>query len=85
ISIGMVVEAKISRIGVNKIKQALTNAGLPTELPDFPIDQILEKIKSDKKSERGNIQWTLIESIGKALINKSVNEKTLRKVLERDL
>ncbi len=85
ISIGMVIEAKISRIGVDKIKQALTNAGLPTQLPDFPIEQILERIKSDKKSERGDIQWTLIESIGKAVINKSVNEKTLRKALERDL
>lgn len=81
VSIGMVAEAKISGVKVNKIKQVLINAGLPVDLPDFPVEQVLEKIKSDKKSEGGEINWTLITSIGKGVINQQVNKYILKKIL----
>ena len=81
ISIGMVVEAKISGVGVSKIKKALANAGLPVDLPDFPREAVLAKIKTDKKSEKGKINWTLITGIGKAVINQPVNSQTIKKAL----
>lgn len=81
ISIGMMVEAKISGVGVNKIKQALINADLPVDLPNFPKEAILAKIKSDKKSEKGEINWTLLQSIGKAVYDQKVMESTVGKAL----
>lgn len=87
ISIGMIAEAKISKnLGLladeeySLVEQSLTKAGLPTTF-DLPIDKILEKIKSDKKNVSGVSHFTLLERIGKAVINKIVDEPTIRKVL----
>lgn len=84
ISIGMIVEAKISmllglisEVEVNHIKEALSYAGLPTNLPDISIEDLIEKINSDKKIEAGSIKWTLIENIGKGIINQEVDEKII--------
>lgn len=88
ISIGMVAECKISNLlgllsdADNKqVKQAMAQAGLPTEMPNLGTDEILEKIKSDKKNIRGETKFTLLESIGKAIINQTVDESTIRKAL----
>ncbi|MBI2334379.1 3-dehydroquinate synthase [Candidatus Daviesbacteria bacterium] len=88
ISIGMAIEAKISQLlgliskeEVNRIKKALDNAGLPLQMPDFPTEAILTKIKSDKKSEEGKINWTLVTGIGKAIINQQVDNQILKKAL----
>lgn len=87
ISMGMMAEAKISKVlgllsdeEFKTIEKSLINAGLPTNL-DLPADKILEKIKSDKKNIKGETSFTLLESIGKAIINKTVKELTLGKVL----
>ncbi|MBI4038444.1 3-dehydroquinate synthase [Candidatus Daviesbacteria bacterium] len=87
ISIGMVIEGKLSKIlgllsneECEILEQALIKAGLPTTL-DLPVDDILEKIKSDKKNVKGETKFTLLEGIGKAIINKLVDDFTIRKVL----
>ena len=84
ISIGMVVEAKISMLlglisntEVSQIIQSLNNAGLPTSLPNISVKDLIEKINSDKKIEAGSIKWTLIEEIGKGIINQEVDEKII--------
>lgn len=88
VSIGMIVEGKISKlIGILSekeyiiLEQALRQAGLPTAIPDIKTDKILVKIKADKKSEKGKINFTLLKGIGKAIINQQVNEVIIRKVL----
>ncbi|MBI4008969.1 3-dehydroquinate synthase [Candidatus Roizmanbacteria bacterium] len=87
ISIGMVVEGKISKIlgllsdeGCKILEQSLIKAGLPTAL-NLPVDDILEKIKFDKKNIKGATKFTLLQNIGKAIINKSVDESIIRKAL----
>lgn len=88
ISIGMVVEAQISNlIGLlsdedyHILEQALIRAGLPTKLPNMETQQILAKIKSDKKNEEGKINWTLLKNIGKAVYNQQVDERIIKKIL----
>lgn len=88
VSIGMVTEAKISlqmglisRVQVDEIIKALSNTGLPIDFPKFSTKQVLEKIKFDKKSEGGEVNWTLIAGIGKGVINQRVNEETVTKLL----
>lgn len=88
VSIGIALEAKISRqVGlmskaqVDEIMQALSNAGLPIDFPGFSTKQVLEKIKFDKKSEGGEVNWTLIAGIGKGVINQHVSEETVTKLL----
>ncbi len=94
ISIGMIVEGQISKLlgllsdqEYKIVEQSLNKAGLPTSL-EVPADKVLEKmnkvllrIKSDKKNIKGETKFTLLEGIGKAVINKTVDEATIRKAL----
>lgn len=88
VSIGMVIEAKISQaLGliseekVKQIKKALEIAGLPTNMPDFSFKNLMEKIKADKKSEAGEIKFTLLEEIGKGIIKQNVSEDIIKKAI----
>ncbi|MBI2597267.1 3-dehydroquinate synthase [Candidatus Daviesbacteria bacterium] len=88
VSIGMIIEGQISkRVGLlsdddyDVLEQALIRAGLPTKSPNMQTRQILEKIKSDKKNEKGKINWTLLKSIGEAVYNQQVDEGVIRKIL----
>lgn len=85
ISIGMVVEGRISKLlgllteeEYKTLEQALIRAGLPI-IMEASVDKVLEKIKSDKKNIKGETKFTLLDGIGKAVINKTIDEVTLRK------
>lgn len=94
ISIGMALEGQIattlgllSREDLEALKQALVTAGLPIEFT-MPrkdklliSDKIIIRLKSDKKNIKGKTQFTLLTAIGKAVINQSVSEATIREVL----
>lgn len=88
VSIGMVVEARISQLKdlttdavVDLIKTTLVKTDLPTDLPNFKVEDILEKIKADKKSEGSDVKWTLIKNVGEPLIDQSVDEEIIREAL----
>lgn len=88
ISIGMTAEGKISQnLGLlskddyQTLEKSLIQAGLPVKYQDISKDKIIEKIKSDKKSEKGKINWTLLRTIGDATHNQIVEESEIRKVL----
>lgn len=90
ISIGMIIEAKISQLVGNiteseyqQIKKVFVNTNLPVEYKNIDINAVLEKIKKDKKSESGQIQWTLLENIGKAIINQHVSETQIESAFKQ--
>lgn len=89
ISVGMVAAAKISqRIGflsnadVEIIQQSLQNADLPIRITGIATDTILKKIKSDKKNEKGKINLTLLQSIGKGVYNQNISEAEIIKAIK---
>lgn len=88
ISIGMLVEAKISHLinllsiaDLQRIEQVLVAAELPVSITGLKIDEVLKKIKSDKKNEKGNINFTLLNGIGNALYNQNVSEAVIVKAM----
>ncbi|MBI2314918.1 3-dehydroquinate synthase [Candidatus Daviesbacteria bacterium] len=88
IAIGMMMEGQLSKLlgllsdkDYQVLKNAFSNAGLPTTSPALSTKKILKKIQSDKKNEKGIINWTLLQTIGKAIINQPVDEKIARQVL----
>lgn len=93
VSIGMVAEAKISQLqnliseeDLEKIKKTLHATGLPTSLQDHEVakqshETILQKMQSDKKNERGQINFTLLSSIGKAIINQNVSDDIITEAI----
>lgn len=89
VSIGMTAEAKISQgLGLinnedlERIKEVLDNAGLPTSYKAEDSEKIIELISKDKKSEAGNVNWTLIEGIGDAAIDQQVGEDQIKTALQ---
>jgi 3-dehydroquinate synthase len=89
ISLGMVVESSISHLkgqlsrkDLKHIQTGLANIGLPTSLLDVNIDGILQKIKSDKKNKSGNVNFSLLQRIGKAVFDQRVPEKIIIKSLQ---
>jgi 3-dehydroquinate synthase len=92
VAIGMVAEAKLScRIGritgadVTRLANILSAAGLPIDLPSFSPSQLLAKMRADKKNADDRINFTLLTSLGEAVINQTVDEQELVDVLTTPL
>jgi 3-dehydroquinate synthase len=88
VALGMLVEAKISnRLGIldivelNKLKEVITRAGLPTELPPLESDEIIQAMKHDKKMMQGKIQFVLPKSTGEVFITNDVSTFLVEQVL----
>lgn len=88
VSIGMIIEGQISKLlgllsekDYQALQQGILNAGLPIKMPKLPVNKVMEKIQADKKNEKGKVKWTLLQSVGKVIYNKSVDEKTVRQVI----
>ncbi|HEY5152974.1 MAG TPA: 3-dehydroquinate synthase [Candidatus Saccharimonadales bacterium] len=88
VGVGMVAEAVISnRLGklpaadLQLIERAVAAAGLPTTVAGMSVETILQKMRSDKKNERGNINFTLLDGIGRAVYNQTVEQPVIIEAL----
>lgn len=89
VAIGMIAEAKIAHLQhmlseeeLQTIQNALQHAGLPTNTDITDKEQIIDKMKSDKKNVGGEINFTLLSRIGKGEINQTVSDNILVQVLD---
>lgn len=92
INIGMLVESRISVLtGLLSeaecmlIKEHLNRAGLPNSNNITNFESIMEKIQSDKKNKKREINWTLLQSIGNAIYDQKVEKSIIRKALKNNL
>jgi 3-dehydroquinate synthase len=88
ITLGMIVESKISELvgllSKNECEQIINRLKSHTDKEsEIAIDatSIIQKIKSDKKRKGGHIQWTLLDRIGHAVINITVENDMVKKAL----
>jgi 3-dehydroquinate synthase len=89
IAIGMVAEAQLSFIKnfitpehVEKIRSALTKAGLPISIKNIQPESILEKIKKDKKNNFGKVKWTLLRTMGLAVADCDATEQEVKTAIQ---
>jgi 3-dehydroquinate synthase len=89
IAIGMILESYISlEKGLinlqeyNQIKTTIKAIYDDVVFEEIDIDPILELLIHDKKNEYGNIQFALIDGIGKIKINQSVENELILKAFE---
>lgn len=88
ISIGMVLEAKLSQMlgyldkeSFDKIKGIFKEFGLPVDMPSFiEPASLIKTILLDKKNIHGKIRFVIPESIGKMKINFEISEEDLKRV-----
>lgn len=84
IAIGMILESYISlhkdllnKDEYNQIKTAIKSIYDDVFFEENDIEPIMELLIHDKKNEYGNIQFALIEGIGKIIINQSVENELI--------
>ncbi len=80
VAAGTVIAASLSqRLGlieesdVERIRNIMKKAGLPTAAPDLEADTYLDLMALDKKVEEGRIRFILLDAIGKASIRSGIS------------
>ncbi|MDC0044885.1 3-dehydroquinate synthase [Pelagibacteraceae bacterium] len=88
ISIGMLIEAKISNklgylseIDLNKIEEHFKNAKLKLSDKNIKNYNLLNIIKKDKKNMNGNINIILLKSIGKSFFARNVKFNSIKQII----
>ncbi len=88
VAIGMLAEARISnKLGildkneVNRLKEIIARAGLPTELPPLELEKMVQAMKHDKKILQGKIRFALPRTIGEVFITDEVSTSLIEQVL----
>ena len=88
VAIGMTAAARLSSsMGILDTEEAvrlqnvIEKAGLPTEMPDLPTEDILSAMQHDKKIQRDKIRFILLKSIGEAFITDDVSPSLVAEVL----
>ena len=89
IAIGMILESYISlekklisQEEYNQIKTTIKTIYDDVVFEEKDIEPIMELLIHDKKNEYGNIQFALIDGIGKIKINQSVENELILKAFE---
>lgn len=57
----------LDEAAVERVRRAVSAAGLPTRIPGLSLDAAIESMRGDKKSEAGEIRFILLESLGRAI------------------
>jgi 3-dehydroquinate synthetase len=73
----------LSERDFQQIVLSLKKAGLPTQIKAVSMDKILERIEKDKKRIKEQVMWTLLKSIGQAVIDVRVKEEIVRKAIRQ--
>lgn len=93
VAIGMVLAFRFSEFlglcsaaDTARVEAHLRAVGLPVAIrevvPDFSAAQMLEFMRSDKKVSSGKLTFILVKGIGKAFVQKGVEEAKLLKFLK---
>jgi len=90
VALGMIAAAKLSEKmnylpggGALRIEQVIEKAGLPTRIhPVLKIEELIHRLKSDKKKRDDVIHFVCIKSIGMPFISGNVSERMISDVLE---
>ncbi len=88
VAVGMVAAGRIAlRMGAftadeaRRIEGLLVRAGLPVNLPPYPVDQLMDIMKHDKKMRQGKLVFILPRAIGDVFVSEEVDPSLVASVL----
>ena len=67
---------------VKRQRSVLASYGLPINAHGLNSTDILEAMRSDKKTSRGQINWVLLDGIGNAVTNNCVPDYYVTEALD---
>jgi 3-dehydroquinate synthase len=91
VAIGMVAAARIAnKLGmlddseVERLKQLIEQAGLPTKLPEIGVEKVMLAMQHDKKVQAGKARFVLLNKIGDVVVTDEVTPSLIKEVLTRN-
>ncbi|MHB8169959.1 MAG: 3-dehydroquinate synthase [Thermincolia bacterium] len=88
VAIGMVSASRIATAiallesgAKDAIEELIKAFGLPTDFRDLQVDEIMDKMLYDKKTQAGRVNFIIPETIGKVRITSDVPQEIIRQVL----
>ncbi|MBN1866175.1 3-dehydroquinate synthase [Candidatus Sumerlaeota bacterium] len=88
VAVGMLAEARVAeRLGlidaesVARIQHLLERSGLPVRCPAFPVAEIVDRLKSDKKVRDGRVTFVLPSGIGWVATRNDVPRDLIAEIL----
>ncbi len=88
VAIGMLAAARISnklnildKNEVKRLKEVITRAGLPAQVPTLQLERLTQAIRHDKKILQGKIRFVLPRTIGEVFITDEVSPSLVEEVL----
>ncbi|NLF24181.1 MAG: 3-dehydroquinate synthase [Deltaproteobacteria bacterium] len=92
VSLGMLAEAKLSELAgfisaadLDHIRAGLQGCGLPVTLKQrFALEDLLAKLKLDKKNVGGVLKWTLLRALGEAVFDVEILPELVEQSLREE-
>jgi 3-dehydroquinate synthase len=91
VGLGMLIAADLShRLGLieavtlERVRELLTRAGLPTQAPRIGAAKALELMQMDKKVLAGAVRLVLLEKLGRAILTADYPQRALDATLEEN-
>ena len=88
VAVGMIAAGQISnKMGMlsesdaSRLKDTIAEAGLPTDMPELKLEEIIPAMRHDKKVLNEKIRFVLIKNIGNAVITDKVKLSLVEQVL----
>jgi 3-dehydroquinate synthase len=92
VSIGLALAARTSaQLGwidsgdCDRIEALLERTGLPISATNIGVEQLLEKMRMDKKASAAGLNLVLLRQIGEGVITPAPDDTLLRNVIEKQL
>lgn len=84
VAFGTLCAMRISGISEQEtelVRSLMAQSGLETKLKPMPVDEILAASKKDKKMDKGQVKFILLNRLGKARIDTGVTDEMMRSAL----
>jgi len=92
VAVGMVAAARIAtKLGmlgedeVKRLQKLIARAGLPAEMPDLNVAEVMQAMQHDKKVRAGKTRFVLLKSIGNAVVADDVSSSLIEEVLTENV
>jgi 3-dehydroquinate synthase len=68
-----------------RVVELLGRAGLPTEAAGLAVDEVLDRMRLDKKAGRKGMRLVLLKALGKAELTPAPDDSILREAIAAGL
>ena len=73
----------VSKEILQSISELLESYNLPIKIKNLKTQNIFNRLKHDKKMEKGSLKWVLLKDLGKTIIKQNIPETIIIDSIEK--